>query len=190
MKNRLPLLSLLIATSLMAFNFSNFFNSLRPAHTIVKDLNSKEQKASQEYLNQLNINNKLPKALEKEAIFVLNEFIKTLQNNNFKESAYMSVPLIHKSLLTQDGRELDGDTMRFSFKKAYTNAKNYAYPVKITRIDRLKTTEIGHGNTHEVGVEFKFWIAKKNRNGYSAPLVLFFKQNGSNEPKLSYVGSL
>ena len=190
MKNRLPLLSLLIATSLLAFNFSNFFGSLKPLHTIDKDLNSKEQKVSQEYIERLNINNKLPKILEKEAIFVLNEFINTLQNNNFRDSAHMVVPLIHKSLLSKDARELDEDTMQFSFKKAHTNAKNYAYPVKITRIDRLKTTEIGYRNTHEVGVEFKFWIAKKNKNGYSAPLVLFFKQNGSNEPKLSYVGSL
>jgi len=190
MKKQLSLLTLLVTTSLMSYNFTDLFDSLHSTQNSLKDLNSSQQKISQEYLDQFHINNKLPKVLEKEAIFVLNRFIEILQNNNFKESSHIVIPLIHKSLLTQNLQEMDQDTLMFSFKKAYTNAKNYAYPVKITRIDRLKTTEIGYGNSHEVGVEFKFWIAKKNSNGYSAPLVLFFKQHGSNEPKLSYVGSI
>ena len=186
MKKQLSFLTLLMTTSLMAYNF----DSIPSTQNSVKNLNSSPQKISQEYIDRLHINDKLPKALEKEAIFILNKFIEILQNNNFRKSSHMVTPLIHKSLLTQDAQEMDQDTLMFSFKKAHTNAKNYAYPVKITRIDRLKTTEIGHGNSHEVGVEFKFWIAKKNSHGYSAPLVLFFKQGGSNEPKLSYVGSI
>ncbi len=152
--------------------------------------NSQAQQISLEYIEKIELQNRLPEVLEKEALLVLNKFVHILQTNDFKKSSQMVTPLMHKSLLTQDRSELDADTLMFSFKKAHTNAKHYAYPVKVTRIDRLKSTEIGYGNTHEVGVEFKMWIAKKNAKGYSAPLVLFFKQGGSNEPKLSYVGSI
>ena len=173
MKKTTLLLTLLLSTSLMA-----------------SSSNSQAQQISLEYIEKIELQNRLPSVLEKEALLVLNKFVHILQTNDFKNSSQMVTPLIHKSLLTQDRSRLDEDTLRFSFKKAHPNAKHYAYPVKVTRIDRLKSTEIGHGNTHEVGVEFKMWIAKKNAKGYSAPLVLFFKQGGSNEPKLSYVGSI
>ncbi len=189
MKKLSTTFTILVASSVMAFNFTQTGNTL-DSQQMIKDLNTPQQRVSQEYLHRLNVNKTLPKVLEKEAIYVLNKFIEILQTDTFQASAHRVIPLMHKSLLTQDGENMDQDTLSFSFKKAYTNAKNYAYPVKITRIDRLKTTEIGHGNSHEVGIEFKFWIAKKNSNGYSAPLVLFFKQHGSNEPKLSYVGSI
>ncbi len=85
-----------------------------------------------------------------------------------------------------------GDTYRYQFKKAQSNAKHYAYPVKVTRILKLRTTEIGHPSvgTYEKGVEYKIWIAKKSSSqGIPAPLVLFFK-DGMGEAKLSYIGSL
>lgn len=115
--------------------------------------NSQAQQISLEYIKKIELQNKLPEVLEKEALLVMNKFVHILQTNDFKKNSQMVIPLIHKSLLTQDRSELDADTLMFSFKKAYTNAKNYAYPVKVTRIDRLKTTEIGYGNTHEVDVD-------------------------------------
>jgi len=97
---------------------------------------------------------------------------------------------MHKSLLNKEGTTLDGDTLEFSFKKAFQNAKFYSYPVKITRVQKLKTSEIGYKETHQFGVEYKFWIAKKSSKfGLPAPLVLFFPKDGT-QAKLSYVGSL
>ncbi len=138
----------------------------------------------------VNAQDKMPKKLEREAIEIINTFIKIMQNNSYDASAKMVVPLMHKSLLKRSQKALDSDTYRYSFKKAQSNAKNYTYPIKITRIQKLRTTEIGYGDTHEKGTEYKLWIAKKDLiGGVPAPLVIFFK-DGIGIAKLSYVGSL
>ena len=127
---------------------------------------------------------------EEKAVTVMNQFIVIVQKESFENAAKKVVPLIHKSLLTSNGKSLDDDTYRFSFKKAYNNAKNYIYPIKITRIQKLKTTEIGYGKRYQKGIEYKFWIAKKEGvSGLPAPLVLFFPEN-TELAKLSYIGSL
>ncbi len=127
---------------------------------------------------------------KKNALRVINHFIDVMQHNSFKTSAKKVVPIMHKSLLHAKGMQLDDDTYRYAFKKAYQNAKNYAYPVRVTRVERLHTTGVGYGATYQRGVEYKFWIAKKRGvAGMPAPLVLFFPE-GSTVPKLTYVGSL
>jgi len=133
----------------------------------------------------------MPKALESSAVKVINTFIKTLQSHNYEESAKIVVPLMNRSLLDRTQKALDSDTYRYQFKKAQGNAKHYVYPVKVTRIQKLRTTEIGHLNvgTYDKGVEYKLWIAKKESvEGMPAPIVLFV--NEAEELKLSYVGSL
>lgn len=133
----------------------------------------------------------MPKTLENQALKVINKFIKITQSHSYENSAKMVVPLMHRSLLERSQKSLDSDTYRYQFKKAQSNAKHYAYPVKVTHIQKLKTTEIGHPSvgTYEKGVEYKLWIAKKKSvEGVPAPIVLFF--NEAEDVKLSYVGSL
>ncbi len=125
-----------------------------------------------------------------QAVKVMNHFIHILQRKTFEEAAKKVVPLIHKSLLTHNGKSLDDDTYGYSFKKAYMNAKNYKYPIKVTRVQKLRTTGVGYGDTYQKGIEYKFWIAKKQGTaGLPAPLVLFFPK-GQKMPKLTYIGSL
>jgi len=132
----------------------------------------------------------LSEKIQKNAIPVMNQFVQIMQDNSYKQSVEMVVPLMQKSLLQKSAEVLDDDTFRYQFKKAQGNARFYRYPVKITRIKKLKTTGIGDTNTYEKGTEYKFWIAKKEGvAGMPAPLVVFFKE-GSSEAKLSYVGSL
>jgi len=127
---------------------------------------------------------------KKNALSVMNKFIYTMQHNSFKKSAKKVIPLMHMSLLNRSKTYLDDDTYRYSFKKAHQNAKHYAYPVYVTRVQKLRTTGVGYGSTYQKGVEYKFWIAKKKGvAGLPAPLVLFFPQ-GKTVPKLTYVGSL
>ena len=134
--------------------------------------------------------NEMPSDLQDRAVSVLNNFINILHNNSFDKSAVLIVPLVHKSLLGRQNRKLNRDTYRFSFKKAHTHAKNYAYPVVVTRVQKLKTTGIGYGDKYGKGVEYKIWIDKKSTSlGRPAPIVLFFL-NGEGKPKLSYIGSL
>lgn len=122
---------------------------------------------------------------------VMNRFLSLLQHDSYEISARKVVPLMHRSLLDRSGKRLDDDTLRFSFKKAHQNAQHYAYPVQITRVQKLRTTGVGHGRTYQKGVEYKYWIRKrKGEIGMPAPLVLFFPRGEAVQPKLSYVGSL
>lgn len=124
------------------------------------------------------------------SINTINKFIYILQNNDYKTSAQMVVPMMHRSLLGRYQKKLDNDIYSFSFKKAHLKAKKYSYPVKVTRVQKLKTTEIGFGSTYDQGIEYKIWIDKKaGALGMPASIVLFFKE-GSKDAKLSYVGSL
>ena len=141
-------------------------------------------------LGLLNVSAGENNVLDRKIQNVLNQCMTILQQNSFEESAERIIPLMHKSLLDRTQKRLDDDIYRFSFKKAYTNAKNYQAPVKVTRRQRLKTTGIGYGKTYEKGTEYKYWISKKaSVAGMPAPLVVFVKE-GTTEVKLSYIGSL
>ncbi len=184
------LLTLLVATNLLAFNLMDIFSENHDDYVPKRNETTKKNaELSLKYIKHTQVKDDMSDARRENAVYMINEFLSILQNNNFNDAAEKSVPLMHRSLLTSNQKDLDGDTKRFSFKKAYTNAKNYNFPIAVTRVDKLKTTEIGHGNQYDAGVEYKVWIAKKESKGYPAPIVLFFK-NGSENPKISYVGSL
>lgn len=101
-----------------------------------------------------------------------------------------ALPYLHKSLLAPGGGDVSGDLRRFSFKKAWENAKFYAQPVKITRIRRTGISAIGFRETAEKGKVSDYFVAKKEGvSGMPAPVKIFFPEGGG-EPKISYVGSL
>ena len=123
---------------------------------------------------------------------VINAFVEALLVDDADASARAVLPYVHKSLKTRDGTALSPDTRQFSFKKAHANAGFYAWPVRVTRVQRLKTTEIGHPSdgSYEQGYELKYFIAKKpGVNGVPAPLTVFFPNEGG-APTVSYMGSL
>jgi len=123
---------------------------------------------------------------------LLNTLMQALLIEDFDVSAKAAFGLTHKSNYNLDHTALSRDLLDFSFKKAHSNAKFYQVPVKITRVQELKMTEIGHPryNSYEKGSERKYWVAKKpGINGMPAPVAVFFPADGS-EPKISYMGSL
>ncbi len=127
--------------------------------------------------------------IQQRLIPFLNRFMTLLQTHSMQEAQKSIVPLVHPTLLDKSGA-LDGDTRQFSFKKAYFNAKKYANPVRITRIQKLNTTFVGTPKRPYYGVEYKVWIAKKEgQNGMPAPIVL---QERSKDKRLfiTYMGSL
>lgn len=124
------------------------------------------------------------------AEILLNDFIKALSIQDANESAKECLKYVHKSLKNTTGEDLTKDLRDFSFKKAHSNAKFYASPVKITRVRKNKVTAIGFQETGEKGDEYSYFISKKNGvNGMPAPVNIFFPADGG-EPKISYMGSL
>lgn len=123
---------------------------------------------------------------------LLNDFLAALTQNpdNMDAAVKAALPFLHKSLLAPGGGDVTSDLRNFSFKKAWSNAKFYAQPVKITRIRRTGTSAIGFGVTAEKGRVTDYFVGKREGvNGMPAPVKIFFPEGGG-EPKISYVGSL
>jgi len=123
---------------------------------------------------------------------LMNAFMEKLLIEDFRASAKAVMPYVHASNFNAKKTDLDDDLLQFGFKKAHQNARYYQYPISITRVQKLKTTEIGHPSrgTHQFGEEVKYWIAKKSgQAGVPAPLVVFYPADGS-APTISYMNSL
>lgn len=128
--------------------------------------------------------------VDKRAEVLLNDFMKSLLIQDSDASAKACLKCVHKSLINSSGDNLTKDLRDFSFKKAHSNAKFYANPVKITRVRKNKVTAIGFKETGENGTEYSYFISKKEDvNGMPAPVNIFFPADGS-APKISYMGSL
>lgn len=121
---------------------------------------------------------------------LITDFMKALLIDDSDASAKECLKYVHKSLMNSAGDDLTKDLRSFSFKKAHSNAKFYASPVKITRVRTNKSTAIGYGDKAEKGTEYSYFIGKKaGVNGMPAPLNVFFPADGG-APKISYMGSL
>lgn len=134
----------------------------------------------------------MDEAVEPRAEKLLNDFLAALTSNpdNMDAAVKAALPYLHKSLLGPGGTDVSADLRRFSFKKAWENAKFYAQPVKITRIRRTGVSAIGFRETAEKGRVTDYFVAKKEGvNGMPAPVKIFFPEGGG-EPRISYVGSL
>lgn len=117
-------------------------------------------------------------------------FLKACQIEDPQARLAAIIPLVHKSMLTRDGKDLDRNTKDFSYKKACGAAKLYALPVQISEVHKGNVTTIGFKETAETGRTDKYFVAKKDGvQGRPAPLHVFWPQNGG-EPKLVNFGSL
>ncbi len=100
------------------------------------------------------------------------------------------IPLLHKTLLTEDGKDLTPDVKRFSYNKACTNAKHYKQPAEVTEVHKGMESTVGFGKTAEKGRSDKYFVAKKDPTlGRPAPLHVFWPSDGG-APKLINIGSL
>lgn len=126
------------------------------------------------------------------AVKLLDDFMTALQTNQGDMDAAITAakPFLHRSLLKKDGTDISADLRRFSFKKAWENAKFYASPVNITRVRPTGITAIGFKETAEAGKVVDYFIAKKDGvNGMPAPVKIFFPASGA-APRISYIGSI
>ena len=100
------------------------------------------------------------------------------------------MPLVHKSLLSRDGKSLDPDIRDFSFKKASANVKFYKVPIQIYEVHNGNEVTIGWKETAERGRFTKYFVQKKSKQlGRPAPITLFWPLDGG-EPKVVDFGSL
>lgn len=88
---------------------------------------------------------------------------------------------------------LRSDVPRFSLKKDFDNAKYYADPLNITRVNATKSGGQGFGPTAIAGMVYKIWIAKKDGGaGMPAPISIMVPEGHPTitGPRVVNIGSL
>lgn len=117
-------------------------------------------------------------------------FLKACQIADPQARLEAILPLLHKSMLTRDGKDLDRNVKEFSYKKACSAARLYALPVEIYEVHKGNVTTVGFKETAERGRSDKYFVSKKpGVEGRPTPLHVFWPEDGG-EPKLINIGSL
>jgi hypothetical protein len=125
-----------------------------------------------------------------QAVKLVNRLLKALSIEDYDQRVKAVLPLVHKSLKTSDGRGLDGNIERFSFKKAYQNVKFYRIPISIYEVHKGRPVTIGFRETAERGRKDKYFVNKKDGvAGRPAPITVFWPEKGG-KPTIVGMGSL
>lgn len=128
-------------------------------------------------------------AVDPAIVEVVQKFMDALNIADFEASIKAAKPYMDKTLLNADGSDITADLRRFGFKKAHENAGGYANPVKITRVRKTATTQIGFGETAGKAVVYDYFVGKKEgAGGMPAPLKVSIREGG--KPMIFYIGSL
>ncbi len=124
------------------------------------------------------------------AVTLITAFLKALQTPDEAARVKAVLPLLHKSMKTDDGQDLPGTVKRYSFKKASDNVKFYKVPAQIFEVHKGRTVTVGFKATAETGRTDKYFVQKNDGvAGRPAPLHVFFPADGG-APTLINIGSL
>jgi hypothetical protein len=116
---------------------------------------------------------------------VVEKLLVALQKTDAAERLAAVLPLVHKSLLTDDGKDLKAPIKDFSFKKASQSAKLYAVPADIAEVLPGGTAPAG-----EKGMVERVFVKKKEgMAGRPAPVLVFTPADGGPAKILDF-GSL
>jgi hypothetical protein len=118
------------------------------------------------------------------------EILTTSPDIDTAAKTVVSEKLVHAGRIDKNNpRTLNNDALRFSFKKAFDNAKLYDPAPLITRYQLTTTSAVGFGPTAMKGKLWKYFVAKKEGvNGMPAPIQIFYPEDGS-EPLVYDFGS-
>ncbi len=131
----------------------------------------------------------LPASVEK----VLQQYIEILKSPNLDVAAEKFVAIAGGSLINTDGSDLSRGKKEFALKKDFNDMQHYAYPIKITRVNKAESNGQGYGATAIKGVVYKIWIDKKSSDlGMPAPISIMVPEGHSTikTPKVVNIGSL
>ena len=124
------------------------------------------------------------------AVALINDFLKALAIPDEAERLKAVMPLLNKSMYSNDGRDLDPQVKQFSYKKASGAVNLYAFPAVITEVHKGNVQQIGFKQTAQQGRIDKYFVAKKEGvQGRPAPLHVFWPADGG-APTLVNIGSL
>ncbi len=113
------------------------------------------------------------------AVQLINQLLVALKIQDDDRRQRAVVGLVHKSLLTRDGGDLDWTTKEYSYKKAYRGVHQYEYPVVVVRTTEKREQVVGFAETAERGWVQTYYIKTTDAiKGMPAPVKLFFPLSG------------
>jgi hypothetical protein len=119
---------------------------------------------------------------------VVMTYAQILKDSPDVEAAAQAFAKIAGGTLVNEDGSLTNNTKQFGLKKDFNNFKHYAYPIKITRVNKTVSRGEGYGSKKIAGDRYTVWIAKDDpAKGMPAPVTLIAPPNG--EPKIVNVGS-
>ena len=124
-----------------------------------------------------------PKAVE-----LIDKMLQAFANPDEAARLQAILPLMHPSILTEDGKDLNKNFKVYQYKKANMDAKLYKQPPEVFEVMKGKPTEVGFEKTKESGRKDKYYLTKTVSKGKKGYVVIFFPDKG--DPKIFDFGAL
>ena len=117
---------------------------------------------------------------EASGVELAGRFMQALRTGDEAGRIQAALPLLHRSLLTPNGDDIDPSVKRAAWKKATANAGTVAQPVKVARVRPKGNLTIGEGseNVERGRVEDYFLARAEGNSGLPARITIFFPQKG------------
>jgi hypothetical protein len=113
------------------------------------------------------------------AIELINQLLVALKIEDGNRRLQAVVGLVHRSLLTSDGRDLDWNIKNYSYRKAFQSAHMYKYPAVVARTSEKRDQVVGFAESVERGwVQTYYLEVKSGGGGMPAPVQIFFPASG------------
>jgi len=119
---------------------------------------------------------------------VLDKYVQILKESPSVDEAAAAFAQIAGGSLVNDNGSVSNNTKQFGLKKDFNNLKHYAWPIRITRVNKTVSRGEGYGSKKITGDRYTIWIAKDDpAKGLPAPVTIIAPTGG--EPKVVNVGS-
>ncbi|HNN00116.1 MAG TPA: hypothetical protein PKG67_06655 [Turneriella sp.] len=119
---------------------------------------------------------------------VLEKYVQILKESPSVDEAAAAFAQIAGGSLVNDNGSVSNNTRQFGLKKDFNNLKHYAWPIRITRVNKTVSRGEGYGARKIAGDRYTIWIAKDDpAKGLPAPVTIIAPTGG--EPKVVNVGS-
>ncbi|GAB4434309.1 MAG: hypothetical protein OHK0011_17450 [Turneriella sp.] len=119
---------------------------------------------------------------------VLDRYTQILKESPSLDEAADAFAQIAGGSLVNDNGSVSSNTKQFGLKKDFNNIKHYAWPIRITRVNKTVSRGEGYGTKKIAGDRYTIWIAKDDAaKGMPAPVSIIAPPSG--EPKVVNVGS-
>lgn len=113
----------------------------------------------------------------------MGKLVQALQIEDEAARVRACLPLLHRSLLSADGTDIDPSVKKVAWKKAAANASGLELPIKVVRVRSKGNLTIGEGSKRvEQGRVDDYFLARSDKELLPARVTLFFPKDG--EPKI------